>query len=575
MHLLKEAILHNPRGVYAYPVGEESLRVMLRLSRRDECTCTIYYDDRYKNCFPSNRVEMEKILEDDLFGYYEALLELPTRRFAYCFCISSKEETLWYTEEGLFSHRPEKFMEGLFQYPYLQVVNEERVPTWAHEAIIYQIFPDRFSNGDPALNPYPKTPWESRPRRDSFYGGDLQGIIERLPYLEDLGINTLYLTPIFSSPSNHRYDTIDYYHIDPRLGTEETFDRLIKEAYNRGIRVILDGVFNHTSNHFHPFTELKRDGEGSKYSEWFHVYRYPISCRPKPTYETFGQSIGSMPRLNTYNEEVQEYLLDVGRYWTKKGIHGWRLDVANEVNPYFWQRFRREMKKIDPDILLTGEIWHKAGPWLEGDMFDTVMNYPFREIVLDHLAYGRESSKSLEESLSSLLVNYRKEVQLGLWNILGTHDTPRLWKTFYKKREAHKLAILLQFTYPGVPHIYYGDEVGITGGDDPDCRRGMVWDEKKQNQGLLEYYRRLIRQRRELDVLKRGDYRSLHLKPLFGYSRRLGDEEVLVLLNHQSEDIEVEIPREGIYKDLLKRKRWSLNRPIRIKKREGLLLQKL
>lgn len=572
--MIREAILHHPYGSYAYPVGEERLRVILRLSARDDCQCVIYYDDRYKSSFPSYRAEMERIIKDQLFAYYEAFLDLSSRRFRYCFSITCKEEALWCTEEGLFESRPEKYLEGLFQYPYLCFQEEERTPSWAQEAVIYQIFPDRFSNGDPSLSPKIQASWGSRPKRDSFYGGDLKGIIGRLSYLEELGINALYLTPLFASPSNHRYDTQDYYKIDPMLGDEATFAQLIKEAHNRGIRVILDGVFNHTSHLFPPFIDVQEKGEESRYRDWFIVNTFPIRQRPKASYETFGRNISSMPRLNTYNREVMEHFLEVGKYWAKKGIDGWRFDVANEVNPEFWRLFRQEMQKIRKDLFLTGEIWHRGEPWVEADMFHSLMNYPFREAVLDCFAYDRLSSKGLENRLATLQTLYREEVSLCLWNLLGSHDTPRIDRVFQKDRETLKLALLLQFTYPGIPHILYGDEIGLTGGDDPDCRRCMIWDKKRQDLDLLGYYKRLIQLRKENHILKRGSFRSLDVGELFGFSRRVGDEEIIVVINNQRRDVELCLKQEGSYKDLLSGEVWSSKEPMILAGKRGWVLKR-
>lgn len=571
--LLKEAVLHIPRGSYAYPVGEKELQIVLRLAQRDEAVCSVFYDDRYRDRFPSKRQTLEKFLEDQLFSYYTAVLYLPTRRFGYCFHIKGQDEELWYTEEGLFHKKPEKRMEGLFQYPYLHWDEMEQIPKWVKSSIIYQIFPDRFCRGNPALPPE-TTPWGRKPRRDSFYGGDLKGIIERLGYLEELGINTLYLTPIFTSSSNHRYDTQNYYHIDPRLGTEETFLQLLDSAHQRGIRIIIDGVFNHTSHHFPPFLHLKKYGEDSRYRDWFVVREFPVVKEPRVSYETFGRDIPSMPCLNTSHPEVQEYLLLVGKYWTEKGIDGWRLDVANEVNPWFWRRFRREMKKINQNLFITGEIWHRAESYLQGDIFDSVMNYPFREILLDFFIYGRIEARALMKRLANLQMAYQREVNLGLWNLLGSHDTPRIKHLFQGKKRQQKQALLLQFTYPGLPLIYYGDEVGIPGGRDPDCRRTMIWEEKGQDQDLLSYYRRLIKLRRSHEALMKGDYRFEDLHPLLAFTRRWEKEEIRVILNPKKDPVTIQLPSQGKYRDLVKNREYHLHHPLTIKGEESLVLKK-
>ena len=332
------------------------------------------------------------------------------------------------------------------QEPIAQEHKNRFVPLWLKDAVFYQIFPERFANGDSSNDPPGTQPWGGQPTPKNFFGGDLKGIIEHLDYISSLGVNALYLNPIFQSGSNHKYTTDDYLRIDTAFGDEATFKKLVDECHGRGIRVILDGVFNHTGTSFFAFKDLKENGASSKYTGWYNVYSFPVGPPNKPNYEAWW-GYGDLPKLMTSNPEVRSYLLQATEHWMNLGIDGWRLDVPNEIPHPFWIEWRKLVKSINPDAYIVGEIWDDARPWLQGDQFDGVMNYRFRAACLDFFATGKANAVQFAKTLAELQAMYPGEVSEGLQNLLGSHDTERLLTLFHGDKETMKLAWLFQMTY--------------------------------------------------------------------------------------------------------------------------------
>lgn len=410
-------------------------------------------------------------------------------------------------------------------------------PDWVQDAVFYQIFPDRFRNGDAGNDPPNVHPWGELPTRTSFFGGDLAGIIEAIPYLLDLGVNALYLNPIFMSSSTHRYNTYDYFRIDPRLGDLETFRQLATVAHENGIRVILDGVFNHCGRGFFPFQDLLENGPESPYLSWFHVQSFPLHAyddRMPPNYACWWGN-RSLPKFNTGTPEVRNYLFSVARYWLEQGADGWRLDVPNEIDDdTFWREFRRIVKEAKPDAYIVGEIWGDGRRWLQGDQFDGITNYELRTLLLDWLVEGKYRSLAFAHRLQELLQKYRPETVRAQLNLLGSHDTVRLTRIARGDLATLRLLWLFLLTWPGAPCIYYGDEIGLDGGPDPDCRRCFPWDERQWNLELRGYIRRLVRLRRALPALRSGTTRILLAHPrrnLLAYGRGEGSDAVVVVMN--------------------------------------------
>ena len=421
-------------------------------------------------------------------------------------------------------------------------------PSWVRDAVFYQIFPERFANGDTANDPPGTLPWGGTPTPGNFFGGDLRGIITHLDYISSLGVNALYLNPVFASPSNHKYNTSDYLKIDPAFGDEKTFRALVDSCHARGIRVMLDGVFNHTGVDFFAFADLKKNGARSKYRSWYNVRSFPVGPPDKPNYECWW-GIGSLPKLMTGTPEVRRYLFDVTRHWLEAGIDGWRLDVPNEIPHEFWKEWRKLVKSINPDAYILGEIWDDGGAWLGGDEFDAVMNYRFRTSCIEFFAAGRSTVSGFDSSLARVRSDYGDALSFSQFNLLGSHDTERFLTMCGGDVALWKLALLFQMTYPGAPSLYYGDEVGMTGGKDPGCRAPMVWDAARQNADMLAFTRGVIALRRDHTLLRRGTFAPVIVDDaahVYGYLREDATHAALVLINRSALPASVRVARKGI-----------------------------
>lgn len=421
------------------------------------------------------------------------------------------------------------------------------VPPWVQDAVFYQIFPERFANGDAANDPPGTEKWGGTPTPRNFFGGDLRGIINHLDHLSSLGVNALYVNPIFAAPSNHKYDTGDYLRIDPAFGDEQTFRELVDSCHARGIRIVLDGVFNHTGVEFFAFADLKKNGPNSKYTGWYNVRSFPVGPVGKPNYECWW-NFGSLPKLMTGNPGVRQYLFDVTRHWLAAGIDGWRLDVPNEIPHEFWIEWRGLVKSINPQAYILGEIWDNGAPWLQGDQFDAVMNYRFRSACIDFFASGTMSVSAFDSALGRQRADYAPEVNSALFNPLGSHDTERFLTLCRGNIAAWKLALLFQMTYPGAPSVYYGDEIGMTGGKDPGCRGTMVWDPALQNADMLGFTRGVIALRRVHGVLRRGSFSPLVLDDaggVYAFIRAEGSTCAAVILNRSGDSRTVRLGRAG------------------------------
>ena len=417
---------------------------------------------------------------------------------------------------------------------------------WTRDAVLYQIFPDRFSQD---RQPYKIrrgfAPWNSRPTTHGFMGGTLRGIMERLDYLEELGVTLLYLTPIFLASSNHRYNTYDYYTIDPRLGTLQDFRRLLDTAHARGIRVLLDGVFNHCGRGFFPFHDVMENGAHSPFTDWFHIKRFPVRAYGRFTY-TGWQRRPVTPILNLDNPETRRYFLDVVAYWTRQGIDGWRIDAAADVKGHrFWKELWHEVKTINPSAYLLAEIWGPGQQWVKPGQFDGGTNYLFRQITLEYLVQRTTSREHFMTQLEKLLQMYPWEQTLSMVNLLGSHDTERIYSLAQGKIDRLKLAILLLFVFPGIPAIYYGDEIGMPGGKEPDSRRGMQWNPTRWNNELRNFTQRMIGIRKTLPPLRHGDWATLSplesTKNLCVFLRKAKRKRVLILIHNHDRSTSIRI----------------------------------
>ncbi len=409
-------------------------------------------------------------------------------------------------------------------------------PDWIQDAIFYQIFPDRFANGEPANDPPNAEPWGAPPSLLGFQGGDLRGVMQRFEYLLDLGVNALYFNPIFLSSSNHRYNTYDYFRIDPKLGTPEDFRALLNLAHRHGVRVVLDGVFNHCGRGFFAFTDVLENGEHSPYRDWFHIRRFPVDAFSPGKAQDYEAWWGfkSLPKFNTDTPAVREYIFSVARYWLEEGIDGWRLDVPNEINDdAFWAQFRQVVKSTNPRAALIGEIWEVEPRWANDSHFDGLMNYPVRKALLAYLK-GEMGTRRFADALDTVVRAYAPENLHAMYLPLGSHDTPRLWTLLDGDMEKIRMAFAFQFAFPGAPAVYYGDEIGLPGDADPDCRRAFPWDESRWNRPLRAWVRRLIALRKGSVALRRGAYRLVladDRRRCLAFVRQHPEENVLVVCN--------------------------------------------
>lgn len=436
---------------------------------------------------------------------------------------------------------------------------------WTQGAVAYQIFPDRFANGDPANDPPHATPWTGALGPDTsaqYYGGDLRGIIERLPYLHELGVTLLYLNPIFAAQSSHRYDTVDYLQIDPHLGTLDDFRELVSQAHALGVRVILDGVFNHTGTRFWAFDDVVSRGAASPYVNWYFFHGLPVDTR-RGNYEGWW-GLASLPKLNIANPKVRDYILSVVRYWTQQGIDGWRLDVPNEIQvPGFWEEFRSVVKAVQPDAYLVGEIWQVDPAWLAGERFDALMNYPLgRDALIPFFARKPGwTARRFMDAVQAVLFAYSENATRMNFNVVGSHDTTRVLTELGggdlgnvpSDEAVRRLQALVgvQLALPGVPVIYYGDERGMLGDkrDRWDAQRAPV-DWTHRHEVLFTTYRQLIALRKQHPALWTAIVEPLLVQdcedaPVVAYRRRAAtpaDDEVVVVTTSASHHVLVDIP---------------------------------
>ena len=441
-------------------------------------------------------------------------------------------------------------------------------PEWVKHAVFYQVYPDRFSRSKKMQHPkgIQFLEWGSDPALQGFQGGGLYGVADRLDYLTALGVTALYLNPVFSSACNHRYHTFDYFQVDPLLGGNEAFRHLLDEAHARDMHVILDGVFNHASRGFWPFHHILENGAESPYIDWFHIHDYPLNPYPRNGEEKLNYdgwwNLPALPRFNTDNEGVRDYIFSVAKYWMKFGIDGWRLDVPYEIDDdEFWQTFRTVVKSVKSDAYICGEVWEKAQRWLQGDMFDSTMNYVQTKHTLsyfgaeylhgyqrNHLELEPIDTQTFIEAIEDNLASYDEQINQAQFNLLGSHDMARPLWIMGDNREAMKLCFQFMMTMPGAPCIYYGDEIGLSGAGDPLCRGAYPWEAPgQQDQDMLSHVKALTSLRSEYTALRTGSFRFLsgYSDAVVKYERADNTSSLRIILNRSEQPQRVDIP-EGV-----------------------------
>lgn len=548
--MIKEAIYHRPKNNFAYAYDTKTLHIRLRTKKNDVEKVTLIHGDPYKwgeGAWQYEAAPMKKMAATEMFDYWFIAIEPDFRRLRYGFELKSGDESLVYTEKGFFREPVTDDIAPYFCFPYLNPEDVFSAPSWVRDTVWYQIFPERFGNGDLSNDPEGALPWGSEdPTPTNFFGGDFEGVIQHIDYLVQLGVTGIYFTPIFKATTNHKYDTVDYMEIDPQFGDKKTFKRLVHVCHENGIKVMLDAVFNHSGFHFPQFQDVLKNGENSPYKDWFYVWDYPVQTEPMPNYDTFAFT-PMMPKLNTAHPEAREYLLEVGRYWVREfDIDGWRLDVANEVGHDFWREFRKEVKAIKPDVYILGEIWHDSMPWLQGDQFDAVMNYPYSHAAIQFFAKEEITAQEFIYKTTEALIMYPENATEAAFNLLGSHDTPRILTVCKDNKEKTKQLFTILLSSPGTPCIYYGDEISMTGEQDPGCRKCMIWDKEQQDREMFDYIARIVRLRKESPAFgNRGTFQFVTANNETNhvmYTKTFEDQTLLFAFNNSDQEITAIIP---------------------------------
>ena len=422
-----------------------------------------------------------------------------------------------------------------------------KTPDWLADAVFYQIFPERFANGDPALDPPGVERWGAEPTRDNFFGGDLAGITQHLDHIESVGANAIYLTPIFEADTNHRYDAKDYFSIDHRLGDLAAFRTFVDEAHARGILIVLDAVLNHCGDGHWAFRDVVENEATSPYVNWYSVENFPVQPHPEPNYRTCSGCY-YLPKWNAYNPEVRDHHYRVARYWIEQGIDGWRLDVPYFINDNFWRGFRDVVKGMGDDLYIVAEEWRAPEQWLQGDLADGTMNYTLRDLVLGFVADRTLTAGQFAEGMNELTARVPAAYRSGMLNLLGSHDTERVVTRHGGDLAATKLSYALLLAAEGAPMIYYGDEVGLTGDNDPGCRGTMAWDQDAWNHELLAHIAGFTSLRKSERALTRGDQRVAVLAPdVVTLSRSVGTRSITLVINRGTVAAVANLPGEIIY----------------------------
>lgn len=534
----KGAVLHMPLSQYAYAEDEHAIIVRIRGEKGDIKECDLFYGDRVdpKKNITMKRIPMEKVASDDLYDYFETRISDVYTRVCYYFRLSDGIEKCYYYGRS-FCKEMSCDRTEYFQFPYIRREDIIFIPDWAADIVMYHIFPDSFASGKNVLS---EKESEIHITDDvtskNRLGGTLNGVRENIDYIRNLGCNCIYLNPVFSANSYHKYDTIDYFSIDPCLGTMEDLKSLVLECHNKGMKVILDGVFNHCGPNFFAFQDVLKKGKESRYYDWFYYMPEPVEYKDPPGYEAFAY-VKEMPKLNTGNREVEDYFCRVGTFWIQEAdIDGWRLDVANEINHDFWRRFRTEVKNQKKDIFLIGEIWEDAWNWLSGDQFDSTMNYTFSYLCRDFFAKREMKVTEFDEQIQRMIMRYPKDVSLVQMNFLDSHDIPRFLSYCENDKRKLKLALFYLFVGMGIPSLFYGDECYITGMEEMEYRAGMVWETVEDCRNDITSWSSL---RKEHEALRHGRYSTVCCDDetgVYAFIRKTENEQLLVVINNSEND---------------------------------------
>ena len=528
-------IYHRPLSEYAFALDDTHYVFRLRTGKGEAVSCKFYYADRAIMTpeLEFFSVPMEKFREDKYFDWFEIRLETGFERIAYYFELSDGVETLsYYGDCYELVGQPNRA--DYFQLPFNHREDRLTIPEWTKDAIVYNIFPDSFADGKRKISC----------NSEVGLGGTIRGIADNLDYIASMGFNCIYMNPIFKAESYHRYDTLDYYEIDPQMGTKDDLKAMVEKAYSMGIRVILDGVFNHISSSHFMFRDVLEHGRDSEYYPCF----YQLPENPKipepneyPEYTCFSY-VANMPKTNTANPYLRQYFCDVGTYWIREfDIDGWRLDVANELDDGFLRAFRTAVKASKPDALIVGEVWENAAHYLNGDMLDSAMNYDFRRYCRRFFAEETVGAETFDTNVSTLLLRYRENALYAQLNLLDSHDVSRYLTLCGENTDKMELSVLLQMTFLGMPCVFYGDEKGLSGTAESEYRQAMAWEKYHP---MEDIYRSMIALRKAHPALRYGNFRTIVASnSVYSYSRTWNDTRITVTMNLG--DVPIQAPKHG------------------------------
>lgn len=541
---------HEPKSKDCYPYDSDTLHFRIKTGKNDFEEVNLILSDPYFNVpnpetkkyeAPIEKITMKKECTTDIYAHWFAEAKVPRKRALYSFELIKGRNRYLYTRNhpvklNSKSRYSDYARSSFYKFPYISSEDIFTAPEWAKDTVWYQIFVDRFAKSShPVLVKDNLCEWDEpvQANDSQLYGGDLYGIVERLDYLQSLGITGIYLTPIFLAPLCHKYATTDYMMIDPAFGNEEILAELIEKAHKRGIRIMLDIVFNHCGNTHDFFQDAYEKGKKSKYYDCFYF-------DADNKYASFSD-YGWMPKWNTGNSIAREYLLGAAAYWAKKGIDGFRLDVANEGSHDFWRDFRKTVKKVNSDIFIVGEVWEDAIPWLAGDQWDSAMHYPLSSAIHEYVK-GNIDGIKLAEMISINLVSYPKNVTENLFTLLGSHDTTRILTYANGNDALVKQAFTLLMTMAGSPCFFYGDEIGLEGKGGDLARQCFKWNESEQNLDLREFVKKVIVLRKNNYAMRTVDITWLHAeKDHVIYEKSAQDKKIVVVMNCLGEENEIDI----------------------------------
>ena len=589
--MLDITLLHEAKSKFAYLYDKDTIHIKLAATKNKVNSIEVIYGDPFywgHSIDESNKWEwkkesnsktlMVKEYETDIYDHFFIALKPEFKRMKYAFIINN--QYLFGCRETIDLIKRPELKTNLFNYFNFPYINEEDLfdaPSWIEDQVWYSIFPERFSNGDKTINKENTLEWGSTNNysNELRFGGDLQGIIDRLDYIKGIGFTGIYMTPIFKADSTHKYDTTDYFNIDEAFGNNEKLGELVEKAHSMGIKVMLDAVFNHCGFRHPYFQDVIKNGKDSKYYDCFYIIdkakkvidypldknnmldrKYAKDFHKNPqllNYRTFAFT-PYMPKLNTNNKLMKKHLFDVAEFWINKyDIDGWRLDVSNEVSHKFWRDFRSHVKTLKSDAYILGENWDNSSPWLQGDQYDSVMNYellfPIWNYFGTNIDHKQYTSTEFMYRVNKVLTDYPKNVLKGMYNLVDSHDTTRILEICGNNEELVKLPYLFLFTLPGAPSIYYGGEVGLTGKHDPDNRRCMIWNEDKQNNNILNHIQTLIKLRKEYKEFKSTEIRWLVTNDEDEYII-FKKNKMYFIISNSSKELTIKLPKELSNKEL-------------------------